>query len=71
MLAYEIPALSNPTASGPLLPPVGNEYGSSTDMNDDLRDGVWGAWEHGGYLNDMDHVWKLYDDWKTKGNLRK
>jgi hypothetical protein len=71
MLAYEIPAISNPTASGRLIPPFGNEYGGSTDMNTELRDGVWGAWEHGGYLNDIDHVWKLYNDWTTKGNLRK
>jgi hypothetical protein len=71
MLAYEIPALSNPTASGPLRIPGGVEYGGSTDMNDRLRSGVWGDWQHGGYLNDMDHVWKLYDDWTTKGNLKK
>jgi hypothetical protein len=72
MLAYEIPALSNPTASGPLkIGDNGDEYGNSTNMNTHLRSGVWGEWQHGGYLNDMDHVWKLYDDWKTKGNLRK
>jgi hypothetical protein len=71
MLAYEIPALSNPTASGPLKIGEDDEYGGSTDMNKDLRDGVWGAWEHGGYLNEMDHVWKLYNDWTTKGKLKK
>jgi len=69
LLAHEIPALSQPAAANAVAGIIGN------DMNTDYKTGTWDTnegWTHTAFQDkDMTCVWKLYDKWAQKANLRK
>jgi hypothetical protein len=73
LLAYEIPALSNPVASGK-LPEINNiPYCECKDMNkNDVFNQNNIQWKHSAFYDeDFADVYKHYEDWQDKGKFRK
>lgn len=69
LLGHDLPALSNPAGSNP-IGFGGNLVQTNTDMPTKLKSGNWGNWKHSDLKNEpMDHVWKLFSDMISKGNL--
>jgi alpha-tubulin suppressor-like RCC1 family protein len=69
LLGHDVPAISNPAGSNP-IEFGGNPVQTNTDMPTKLKSGNWGNWKHSDLKNEpMNHVWKLFSDMVSKGNL--